>query len=330
MEASIRSALDQEYPGEVEYLLAVPSRGDPAFKKLEALAAGAGNIRLVVSDAKPEKCSEKILNLLCGVRHASPASEVLLFADADLIFPSGWLLEMVRPLRESGVAVSTAHALPPPESLPGELLRLWTASGMIYMDSLGIISGNSMAITKKDFLELGVEQEWLRSISDDLALSRLVKKAGKTVRFVAGAVPSCRGPRDIRSIFSLSNKWTAYFKFYARIFWISGAALTGFKYYAFWWSLSRLAPLPFLVLLAGDLVNLALISFIFKSCANGGQATPRGGVLPGMARLLAYDLLLQAIYAANFATSFFRRQVDWGGYRYRIHSAGSIEAAPIP
>jgi ceramide glucosyltransferase len=331
LDANVRSLLEQDYPGEIEYIFVVPSRGDAAFGRLESLLAkpGAVKARLIVSEAVPVRCSEKILNLLCGCRHVRESSEILLFADSDLNFPPGWAAGMVRPLLDPRVAVSTAHALPAPVGLPGEVMWLWTAAGIVYLDSLGVISGNSMAISKKDFIGLEVERAWSSSLCEDLTLSRLVKRAGRKICFPAAAIPAVSAPGDLGRVFSVSNKWMVYFRFYAGLIWLSGAALTGFKYYALWWSLSCGTFAPLLFLLAADFLNLTFLSRIFEPYGNrypGNRAGgPAGGFLNAVLRRFACVAVLQLVYAANFTTSALRREVDWGGYRYRLYPTGLVE-----
>lgn len=318
------SLLGQDYAGTVEYLFVVPSRTDPLFGKLEALihAAPDCRTRLLVSGAEPVSCSEKILNLLHGHRHASENSRILVFADFDLVFPRGWLSALVAPLRDPAVGCSTAHALPEAQGLPGELMRLWAAAGIVYLDSMGVVSGNSMAISKDNFAGLEVERAWRTSLCEDLTLAGLLKKSGKKVSFAAAAIPVCSSPRSLEEVFSLTNKWMLYFRFYVLPVWLPGAALTFFKFYAAARGLACGAFGPLLVLLASDMLNLSLVS---------AALAPYGGRLSRRQppwRRLALAFLLQVLYAVNFIASALRREVQWGGYRYRLFSAGRVEVLP--
>lgn len=316
LEACALSLLAQDYRAPLEFIFVVPDRADPAFAALRAVLERAGDARakVSVSGASPERCSEKALNLLHGAALASPESRLLAFADSDLVFARGWLERLAAPLADPAVAVATAHALPPPGGLAASLLRLWAAYGSAYLSALGVVSGNSMALRRADFERLGVERAWRASLCEDLALGRLARAAGGRIEHVPGAAPSCAAGTP-REVLALTNKWTFYFRVYQPLIWLSGAALTAFKLYAFGWTAAKLYFPPLALLLLGDLLNLALLSSAQR--ANGGPVPAR--------HLAASVLLLPILNAANFLTSLFRTEVYWGGRRYRPLGPGRVE-----
>ncbi len=337
LESNVRSLLEQDYPGEAEYIFVVPSRGDPAFKNLEAILSRPGPRRsvLISSGAAPSACSEKILNILYGCEHVSENSEILLFADCDLTAPRDWLTGMVRPLENPDVIVATAHTLPAPgpKDIWGQLMKAWVSGGVIYMELMNIISGNSLAISRKDFARLNVPSAWRTSLCEDLTLTRLVSRSGRKVHFVSETIPRSADSWDRRRFFLILNRWTIYFRFYAKAVWLPGVLLTFFKFYAVWWALSRAEFAPLAALFSADVANLALISRTFKSCVRGDLRNQAGLSGRGILRATIYYPLLaaslQIVYAVNFISSLCRREVVWGGYRYRIHSADHIEAKPL-
>ncbi|MEI7480732.1 MAG: glycosyltransferase family 2 protein [Elusimicrobiota bacterium] len=337
LESNINSILEQDYPGEAEYIFVVPSRGDPAFKKLEAILSRPGPRRsvLISSGASASACSEKILNILYGCEHVSENSEVLLFADCDLTVPRDWLTGMVRPLENPDVIVTTAHTLPAPapDDLWGHLMQAWVSGGVIYMELMNIISGNSLAISRKDFALLNVPRAWRTSLCEDLTLTRLVRRSGRKVYFVSRAIPRSMDSWDRRRFFLILNRWTLYFRFYAKAVWLPGVLLTFFKFYAVWWALQRAEFVPVTALFLADIANLSLISRAFKSCWRGDTGNQARLSIRGILRAAIYYPLLavslQLVYAINFIASLCRREVVWGGYRYLIHSADHIEAKPL-
>ncbi|MEI7529310.1 MAG: glycosyltransferase, partial [Elusimicrobiota bacterium] len=318
--AGVRSLLDQDYAGTAEYIFVVPAGDDPAFAALGRLLAGDSRARVSVSGAEPDRCSEKVLNLLHGRALASPGTSVLVFADADLVFPRSWLSELVAPLRDPSVAVSTAHALPAPGGFAGDLMRLWTGYGIVYMDLLGVVSGNSAALSKEDFEGLGVERVWRGALCEDIELGRLARRAGRGVRFAAGAVPTEPERRTLRQVLAVTGKWTFYFKYYGPLLWGASAALTAFKLYAAAWAFLTGQFPPLLLLLAGDAVNLSLVSAAFAGRAPGPAA--------GMLRCALLTPALLLLHAANFVSAAFRREVVWGGRRYRLVSASDVRVLP--
>ncbi|MFA6433254.1 MAG: glycosyltransferase [Elusimicrobiales bacterium] len=329
-ETCILSLLEQDYPGEAEYLFVVPSRSDPAFGRLAAVLAGKSTAKLLVSGAEPSECSEKILNLLHGVRNVSERSQILLFADCDITVPPGWLTAMARPLEDPSVIAATAHAVPapPPDNFPGQVMKAWVCAGIVYLDLMRIISGNSMAISRRDFALLGVERAWKTSLSEDLTLTALAKRSGRKIYFAAGAAPRSPGRPDLGEVFTVLNRWMVYFRFYAKAVWFQGALLTVFKFYSVWWALSRADLIPLAALASADAANVALISRAFKPYSGGrGDYEKLSGaaLLRAAVRCSLLAAALQPVYAVNFLVSMFRREVTWAGRRYRIDAADRIK-----
>ena len=107
---NMSSLLDQDYPGRREYLLALPSRSDPAHRRIETLLAGRDDVqvRLCASEALPSCSSGKALDLLFALRQAPPQTEILLFADADIRVHRTWISELVSPLQDARVGAATS------------------------------------------------------------------------------------------------------------------------------------------------------------------------------------------------------------------------------
>ncbi|MDD5628857.1 MAG: glycosyltransferase, partial [Elusimicrobia bacterium] len=100
--AAVAALLAQDYEGRAEFIFTTADAADPAHQRLrELLAKDPGRrARLVVSEVKPVRCAAKLANLLGALPHAAADSEVLLFADSDLVVPRDWLRRMVAPLQD--------------------------------------------------------------------------------------------------------------------------------------------------------------------------------------------------------------------------------------
>lgn len=322
---NIGSILEQDYPAEAGFIFVVPSRTDPAWKVLPAILRGypAVNTKLIVSDAVPVACGEHILNMLCGVANASQSAEALVFANNDIEVPPSWLINMTEPLRDPAVGAVTAPLifLPGAACLCKTLRCAWEAVGIPYLDLTGCVAGASFSILKKNYSGLGIEELWRKSLSDDLALSRRLKKSGKTVRFAYRALPASEESCEPGPLLDMFNRWMVFFKFYFPRVWFPGAVLTAFKFYAVFWSASGHTWLPAALLFAMDSAHIYFTLCVLKFCRPGAFAgihAPYAAVFPAIAALSAP--LLQLVYAVNFISSAFAARVRWGGYTYRIRA----------
>jgi len=320
--------LGQDYPAGAEFIFVTPSRNDPAWDVLhKAISSNPGvKAELTVSNAVPERCGEHILNKLHGLSSVSEKSEVLVFADSDVRVPPGWLALMTAPLEDPSVGAVTAPLVFLPGRITdicGNLRCAWEAAGIPYLDLGGCVTGASFSIRRKDFEGLGIREMWSRSLSDDLSLSAGLRKAGMSVRFAYGALPSSAEDCEPLPVLGMFNKWMTLFKFYSPMIWTAGAALTAFKLYAVLRGFLGLGWLPAAALFAAD----ALYVYIALSAVLGRRPERTAGAAFPFISIIA-ALLLQPLYAANFLASLFSCRVRWGGYTYRVRGPERITVEP--
>src|SRR5439155_16765406 len=114
--------LAQTYPA-VRFVFVVESADDPACGELSeigaaVLVAGIATIR-----------GQKVHNLIHAVEHASGDAEVFVFCDADARFPRHWISDLIAPLEDETVAVSSGYRwYMASGSMPALLRSIWNAS----------------------------------------------------------------------------------------------------------------------------------------------------------------------------------------------------------
>lgn len=102
--ANWRTLLAMPYPGQLEILLLVHSRGDAAFTAAQELLLGQGGRRRARNSMKirvtglTESCSQKVHNLVQGVHNASPDSKYVLCMDDDVRMHPTMLIDLVESL----------------------------------------------------------------------------------------------------------------------------------------------------------------------------------------------------------------------------------------
>lgn len=324
----------QAYPGAAEVLFVVPDGKDPAVPVLmRAAAAPAASgapawlrARVAVSEAKPERCSGKAADLAWALRRSSgAASELVVFADADLRVAPGWLTRLTAPLRDPAVSAATAMALPVPQRLEfwSVLRMLWTAYGLPFLDAGGLLCGQSLAARRADLDAWQVPALWERVVLEDLALANLIRGRGGKVVFVHGALSAAReacGPAEFWGVFS---KWTLLFRVYERRVWVLGLVLTLFKVYCLASGLARPHGAGLLAALWGfDALFLALV----LAWARAESPFASAGTPPAALFLCAAAgaPLLPLCHLVNYAASLGPARVRWGGRTYLLRAPDDV------
>lgn len=326
---NILSLLDQDYPGRVEYVFVAPVEDDPAYRALQELLPRRKDAAatLLASRASPANCSGKIVDMLFALERADPASEVLVFADDDILVERDWLAEMVAPLRDPGVVAATV----PPVCVCAAP-NLWTLLHMAwigflvpYVAAMPVLFGLSWAVRRRDFLNLGIPTVWRDCLNDDFPLTPLLTATGRRIAWPRRAVPATRESFTWAQFAAQSVREVQVTRLYFPASWLlQGLGLAG-KVYLAAWLLSRHALAPLGAMIGLDALTLFLVFAVY------GRFLPRA--FDGMAPAFrAYPLwtaltapLLPLVNLAFFLVALARRDVRWGGRVYRMKGARVLD-----
>ncbi|MCX5788747.1 MAG: glycosyltransferase, partial [Elusimicrobia bacterium] len=322
-EECIRSLLEQDYPGRIEWRFVIADAGDPARPALERLCAAEPRAKLIISGAEPKRSSAKALSLLAGV-DAVGTAEILLFADADAVVAPDWAARMAAAL-DDRTALATAVSLPRVASLSAAVRLAWLAFGTAWFEPMGLAAGHSMALRRADFDRWGVKELWQHSVSDDLALCYLAAEHGR-VRLVPGATPEAReapgpGSGPPGALVSQSSRWLTLFRFYRPDVWWLGLAATLIKLCAlsetFRWPGHWTLPA---VILGGDAAATLIVLWGLRGAR--GARSGADALLAAAASPLLYPL-----YAAGFVVSAFWREIVWSGWTYALDGPAAVKGS---
>jgi len=136
-------------------------------------------------------CSQKIHNLLCCYERIGDDVEVMAFADSDVCLRPDWLSQIVHYLHDPKLGATSGHRwfVPKTNNLASLALSAINAK-VVQLLGPGRFNqawGGSMAIRTEVFRQVGLDKIWPKAFSDDLSLSRAVKKASLKIAYV----PSC-------------------------------------------------------------------------------------------------------------------------------------------
>jgi ceramide glucosyltransferase len=331
----------QDYP-DYRLLFTVASDRDPAYIYLArclhnytpSTNRGPRDVRLIVAGFSRER-GEKVNNLLAALPAVSPATRVLVFADADARPKTDWLRSLVAPLADPAVTVSTGFRwYLPARSFASRLRAAWDASiaTMLGDHRSNFAWGGSMAIRADDFGRLKIaEHYWKATVSDDFGVTQAVRDAGGRIRFEPRCLNASLEDLTLAEFLRWSNRQIIITRVYAARFWRGGLAnfalfcgtlLFGLGAILFSGSLSaRLvsAGCEALLLLLG-LAKARLRTIVAREAfpEEASRLRRHGSCYWQLWPLIPWVML------ANFLTAGISRRIEWRGTRYELISASEV------
>jgi len=321
LERNLDALLSQRYP-RYEARCVVESEGDGAVPAIErALARSSVPAERIVAGTARRQ-GQKVHNLLAAI-DARAAAEVLVFADSDGRPEPDWLAHLVLGLEDPRAGASSSYRFYVPEPAgPATLLRsAWNLSVLALLGEheRNFAWGGAMALRREDFERLGVREAFRGALSDDYALTRAVRRAGRSIAFVPEALVASAGPVGLRELVHWTARQIQITRVYHPALFRLAAA-------------SHLLYTGFLVLapLEGGPLSLGLLAAVVGlSCASGGlraaalcRLAPRWEA-PVRRYLWAYALLVPAVSALTVSgvlTALVSRRVAWRGKTYEMRS----------
>jgi len=321
-------------------IFTVESELDEAYGAISRFAAASSvPIQLVVSGPAVGR-GQKVHNLLAALATLQPTDEVVAFADADILPGRDWLAQLIRPITLGRAKITSGYVwmVPLDQHMASRIATLISASvATTPRDGRwNLCSGASTAIERSTLDSLSLPNAWNASLSDDLTLTRVARRAGLRIHATHRSLVPCPMAHDWRSLFSYGHRQYTILRLYApRHWWTAGFALS----VAFVGSSTALVSA-----LAGDLVSLSclILSLALQLIRAMLRESIARRVLPSehglrVAERMRRDrYLLPAAHLVNlamFISSALGRTVVWAGKRYRIDSLERVtilSSPPLP
>lgn len=335
----IQCLLGQDYP-HFDVRVIVDRADDPAWPVVaEALREAPVAARVEALSTRSKHRSLKVTSLLQGIADLDSSYAVVAIADADVIAHRHWLRDLVQPLQNPDVGVTTGVRWYIPESSEwGTLVRyMWNSGAEMRRSWFGLAWGGSMAIRRDVFEAARQGNYWERSFGEDVPLAILLRQRGHRMQIVPEVVAETRESIGLQSCLGfISRQLTVVWLYHPRRYAIAletygmgalsiwGAA---FLASALWhgdqatlWSLSgALLTLGVSFIAAHFWAEIHVFRIVITR--GGSVWSPIGAWIkcflaaPFMPLVNAYALLRAQL----------RRRVTWRGIVYRIHDRWSIE-----
>jgi len=241
-QSNITSFFNQDYENHLLWFV-VADESDPAYRELCKLknqlsqTSKAQDVQIFVA-GKGQSCSQKIHNLLYCYERVSDDIDVLAFADSDVCVRIDWLSHLVHPLRQpkNGVATGYRWFIPKKNNLATLALSALNAkvAQLLGNTPFNQAWGGSMAIRIDVFRRLGLDKIWTKALSDDLSLSRAVKKAGMKVAFVPACLVASHESTTWPKLFEFSRRQFLITRIYAPKTWWFGLLSSLYSVLGIW------------------------------------------------------------------------------------------------
>lgn len=183
----LRSLLQQNYP-QYDLKLIIDSQEDPAFKIVTETIneLGATNVQISILRAVHHNCSLKCSSLIQAVSDLDNAYPVIAFIDADTVVHPNWLRELVTPLLDDKVGLTTGNRWYVPTGNDwGSLVRYsGNVSTVVQMFLFQIPWGGTLAIKTEVLNRIKLLDKWGEVLTDDMLLHKLIKQQKLQIKFI--------------------------------------------------------------------------------------------------------------------------------------------------
>ena len=311
-------------------------KNDPAYEELIRLKEKFGpdskakDSRILIAGTALS-CGQKNHNLLFCYRNLPADFEVMAFADSDACFRSDWLTRIVHPLRKEKVGVTTGYRwfVPQKNNLATLALSIINAKIAQLLGDYRFNQawGGSMAVRIKTFKHLGVEKIWANAVSDDLTISRAVRKAGMKIEFVPACLVASYEQTNWQDFLGFARRqfvitrintpftWCfgLFSSFYSVLGLYGGAAFAAYAYSinSPYWLLFAAVPFVFFI---GHLWRSMLRQILIeKILPNDAHAMRISKIIDITAGWIFSPLLLMIILSSAFG-----RRIRWRGITYKL------------
>jgi ceramide glucosyltransferase len=333
LEQNLATLAAFDYP-DYEIFFALASGEDPARKILERIASACPHPVHIVIAGRPSGCSEKVNNLRAAAQKAGEDFEVYVFTDSDGRPGRQWLARLVAPLADAGLGAVTTFRwlLSERGGFWSALASAWNAPAATYLGEHqhNFCWGGGTAIRRERFEQAGVYEFWNGSVSDDLSLTRALRRAGLPIEFA----PECLVPTirdyDAAGLFEFTNRQIIITRVYEPRLW----ALSGVGHLLYCGAVGIGFILFLSRLITGEtaihILLLALVPPVLSMTRGVLRLAAVLELLPDWKEKLLADGWIWTFLAAlgpflslwNSVIAIFSRRIRWRGIRYLLVSPG--------
>ncbi|MBD2294668.1 glycosyltransferase family 2 protein [Anabaena sphaerica FACHB-251] len=336
----VRSLLKQNYP-QYDLKVIVDSPEDPAFKVAKEVITeiGATNFQISTLRTVRHNCSLKCSSLVQAVSDLDDSYQVVALVDADTIVHANWLRELVSPLIDEKVGLTTGNRwYVPTGKYWGSLVRYaGNVSTVVQMFLFQVPWGGSLAIKKEVLHQTELLEKWGEAFGDDMLMHKVLKKQGWRIKFVPSLLMVNREESDLPSLLTSLKRLILCYRLYhpnwlalvsdavSSIFFptVTIVLALGLLLATEWNTAFSLFKSYSIYTIGLLLLMLVMELGIQEVIRSQGQVTPQVSLTTIMKMLIAIPLT-QWVYGLAMLSSLWMSTVTWRGLTYRIQSPWHI------
>ncbi len=317
---NLRSLLTQDYP-RYEVLFVFDRADDPALEVVEQLTRTSRVAAKIVIAGPATDSGQKVHNLRVAVNEIDPGSEVLVFVDTDARPETQWLRQLVAPLADETLGASSGYRwfVPVNGGLASQLRSVWNASIASTLGSntsKNFCWGGSTAIRRATFERLDIRERWRGTVSDDFALTRILREANLPIHFTPNCLVPSFGDCDFKELLEFTTRQIKITRVYASHLWLPlllGSSLFTIVFFGGF----------ILLILSKSSVLPVVLAILFALGAAKSIIRWRALRMPLRRDLVAHIFLwpfASLLYLYNAILAGFSRRITWRGITYELKS----------
>jgi cellulose synthase/poly-beta-1,6-N-acetylglucosamine synthase-like glycosyltransferase len=329
LKSNLESFFNLDYPT-YEILFALECEQDACFPIISELVRSSRKASIVIAGLATQ-CAQKNYNLLAAIKKAANA-DVYVFADADISPNKAWLREIILPLSNKKVTVTTGFRwLTAVKGSLGEqvhtYINIFLYVLLTFINFFGgtFLWGGSMAIRRKDFEDLKVAEFWSHAVVDDNSLSRIIMKNSRRSVVVPACITSSDDllPTTWQGIVWFTRQ-IMFLKSYEKPVWFFGVLplVTGSLFLFLWLPISLIvchgSPSAFfhlgggatLIFFIGELITVSLYPLL--------------GAMPKFPKFLILQPYMRTTHIISSLRTVYTNKVIWSGVKYHLTFSGTV------
>jgi ceramide glucosyltransferase len=318
---NLRALLTQEYP-QYEVLFVFDREDDPAAT---LVSHGLSQIGRTIIAGPATDSGQKVHNLRVASAHVNPKSEVLVFVDTDARPAMDWLRKLVASLADETLGATTGYRwfIPERGGIASRLRGVWNASIASALGSdttKNFCWGGSTAIRRTTFEQLGVAERWRGTVSDDFAITRMLKEANLPIHFTPNCLVPSIGDCDFKELLEFTTRQIKITRVYASHLWLPLLLGSAVFVLAFFGGLILIGFHP----RSPAAYIFPLIIFTLGAAKSVIRFRAVSSVLRTSRRDLFAHIFLwpfaSLVYLYNAIVAGFSRRIKWRGITYELKS----------
>lgn len=309
LEANLKSIKAQEYP----YFRALAVVDDATDSAVDAIEkAGVDHI---IANVQCSRCSGKVRAIASAIK-MNPGYDVYAVADSDIRVTRRWLSELVVPLSDMKIGVSTMFPRFVPEGSIVSLLKFawgFVGEGLMEGDTTRFVWGGSMAfrrslLVEKRGMRFFLESEF--SVSDDITIMKMARREGLRIWYVGGYHPKVISADNLPEFIEWSNRQAALSvlgqrrNLYVGLAYYSAESLL---------MITGIALAPYNPLAPVLLLHSAITAY--RTRKRVGDGATAGAIIA--------SVLMPFLYLYNLSCAAFMRRITWRGRVYSLRQNSS-------